>query len=311
VSTTAQDIRSQIDVAAIGETMIVFTGRPGSDDWNASSGGAESNVAAALSALGHTTRWVSRLGDDRLGRLVADEIRDRGVHVDVEWDAERPTGLMTKYVVDGRTERRYYRSESAARELSPSDLDRLAGARFVHVTGITAALSASARSMVTEIVDGRLGPEVTVSFDVNLRPALWPDATTMTQVLVPLARSADLVFIGDDEARQLLGTDDLDRVAALLNDADDHELVLKRGPGPASVAVRDRATTVPALGVDVVDPTGAGDAFTAGFLAGRLRGADDAACLRLGHVLASRVMTTTRDVATPPDPDEVAAALAG
>lgn len=307
---TAHDVPDANDVyelVTVGETMVVFSGRAGSARYVASPAGAESNVAAGLALLGHSARWVSRLGDDHLGRFVADEIARRGVTVEVEWDDRRPTGVMTKLIQEGATERRYYRSDSAARMLSPADLLRLRPARRAHVTGITAAISPSAAELVRGVTGRALGDDVCVSFDVNLRAVLWPDLATASAELVPLARAADVVFIGDDESLALLDTDDVAAVAAELLRRDDQELVFKRGGAPATLVVRGRHVTVPALPVDVVDPTGAGDAFAAGYLAGRCRGWPDEACLRLGHLLAGRVLLVTDDVAPPFAPAELAA----
>lgn len=284
-----------VDVVAIGETMVAFTASGGAREYLAVLAGAESNVAVGLASLGHAARWVSRLGDDHLGRLVADELAARGVEVVVERDEVHPTGVMTKHVLAGATERRYYRSESAARRLAPSDLRRLGPARWVHVTGITPAISSSAAELVTTIVHRRDEHGASVSFDVNLRPVLWRDTDVAASTLLAIARRADLVFVGDDEALTLFGTDDAERLASLVLERPDQELVVKRGAGPATAVTSAGSVTVPALPTPVVDAVGAGDAFAAGYLAGRCRGWSPAARLRLGHAMASLVLGVLED----------------
>lgn len=295
-----------VDLVAIGETMVAFTAREAGREYLAVLAGAESNVAVGLAALGHTARWVSRLGDDHLGRLVADELTARGVEVVVDRDELRPTGVMTKHVLAGTTERRYYRSESAARLLAASDLRRIGPARWIHVTGITAAISPSASELVTALVDRRDQHGARVSFDVNLRPVLWSDTDVAASTLLAVARRADLVFVGDDEARTLFGTDDVDRLAELVLQRPDQELVLKRGAGPATVVVGDERSSVPALPTPVLDLVGAGDAFAAGYLAGQCRGWTVDARLRLAHAMSSLVIGVLEDVV----PSEAAAELA-
>lgn len=286
------------DVVTVGETMVVFTGRGNDREFLAVTGGAESNVAAGLAALGLRARWVSRLGDDHLGRLVAEAVAARGVDVAAEHDADRPTGVMVKHVGDGGTTRRYYRSESAARALSPADLPRIGQADWIHLTGITCAISPSASGLVDAILD-RTTHRARVSFDVNLRPTLWASTADAARHLLGAARRADLVLLGDDEAETLFGTADERALATLILVRDDQELVLKRGPGPATVLTTAGTVTEPALRTDVVDPTGAGDAFAAGYLGARCLGWDRQARLRLGHLLASRVVTTIDDVCPP------------
>jgi 2-dehydro-3-deoxygluconokinase len=286
---------ARVDVATIGETMVAFVAQAESTDFVAVTAGAESNVAAGVMALGGSSRWVSRLGNDPLGRLVSREVAGRGVEVCVEIDDRRQTGLMTKHLGAGGTDRRYYRAGSAASAMSPADLARVGQADWVHVTGITPALSPSARDLVEAIADRHGIGTALVSFDVNLRTVLWADTAGAAETLLSIARRCDLVLVGDDEAEVLFGTRDARQIAGMILVREDQELVLKRGPGPASLITRGGSFTEPALGVEVVDPTGAGDAFAAGYLTGRCRGWPAAARLRLGHVMASRVLGTVAD----------------
>jgi len=288
-----------VDLVSIGEAMVSFVCRDDSYDYVAVTAGAEANVAVGMARLGCSARWVSRLGDDPLGRLVEQSVAAAGVELAVVRDPARPTGVMTKHVAGSGTRSQYYRSESAARLLSIDDLSRVGRARWLHVTGITPALSTSAASMVEAVVDRRSGHRGHVSFDVNLRVALWPDLATAAELLLRLSRSADVVFVGDDEAETLFGTSDSAQLAALILRRDDQELVLKRGPGRASVVSRDGESSAPTLPARVVEVTGAGDAFAAGYLAGTCFGWPTIARLQLGHLMASRVIGVLEDV--PPE----------
>ena len=112
-------------------------------------GGAESNVAIALSRLGITAGWVSCLSSDELGQLVLDRIRGEGVDISrVRRVQHRPTGLYLREKIGRETRAYYYREGSAACEMAPGsfDLDYLQGAEFLHLTGITPALSENCRA---------------------------------------------------------------------------------------------------------------------------------------------------------------------
>ena len=294
-----------VDLVSIGETMVAFVSRDESRQYLAVMAGAESNVAVGMARLGLRARWVSRLGDDPLGRLVEELIGGGGVEVAVERDPARPTGVMTKHVTEAGTRSQYYRSESAARELSPDDLTRAGPARWMHVTGITPALSLSAAHLADAVLDRGAGHEGGVSFDVNYRPVLWPDAAAAAEALLPLARRAGVAFVGDDEADALFGTSEAGELGDLILQREDQELILKQGSIGASVVTRDGELFEPALAADVVDPTGAGDAFAAGYLAGRLFGWDARAGLRLGHLMGSRVVGVVEDVPPPFEPHEL------
>jgi 2-dehydro-3-deoxygluconokinase len=295
------------EAVTIGETMVVLSPADGTRLERAGRvrlgvGGAESNVAVGLAGLGHRVAWVSRVGDDPFGRRVTREIAAAGVDVGpVTIDPDAPTGVYAKDPGPDATGVHYYRAGSAASRLGPGALDdpRLAGARLLHLSGITPALSASCRALVAHAVADRPLPDALVSFDVNHRPALWP-AARAADVLRDLADRADVVLVGLDEAERLWGVADPGAVRRLL-------------PGPGMVVVKDGGTGatalprtgptvyVPALRAPVVEPVGAGDAFAAGYLSAVLRGLDQVAALRCGHLVAVRALAVPGDCAPPPD----------
>ncbi|NNC74959.1 MAG: sugar kinase, partial [Acidimicrobiia bacterium] len=117
-TSTAPPIDSWV---SIGETMIAFANTDDPRHYEAVVAGAESNVAMGQARLGLPARWVSRLGEDPLGALVADVVSGSGVDVDVVHDPHRPTGVMTNYVTPDGTRGQYYRAGSAASALSVDD----------------------------------------------------------------------------------------------------------------------------------------------------------------------------------------------
>lgn len=287
----------QRTLLAVGETMamvapVVATPVAEADAFLMDAGGAESNVAAHVSALGHRAVWFSRLGDDALGRRVATQLTRRGVDVSrVVFDARHPTGL---YVKDPGNGVLYYRRGSAASHLSADDADAVSldDVDLLHVSGITAAISDSASACLARLIARAREAGVPVSFDVNHRAPLWP-ASVAGPVLLGLARSADIVLVGRDEAETLWGTSTAADVRALLPEVG--ELVVKDGDVGATAFVRDDEVFEPALRVDVVEAVGAGDAFAGGYLAGRLSGEPVPERLRAGHARAARTLQTTSD----------------
>jgi 2-dehydro-3-deoxygluconokinase len=193
----------------------------------------------------------------------------------------------------------YYRSGSAASHMDAGDVDRLQldGTGWVHVSGITAAISPSAARMVDALIDACRDRGVSVSFDVNFRARLWSVADAAGR-LRGIAQRADLVFVGRDEAEELWGTPHAGDVFALLDRpplvvvkdgaVGAHELD-RRGAEPA-------ATFEPTPPVEVVEAIGAGDAFAGGYLAGLIRGEDARHRLRRGHASAAWTIGSWDDV---------------
>lgn len=255
-------------------------------------GGAESNVAAHVASFGHAARWFSRLGDDPLGHRIVRQLAGRGIDVSsVVLDGQHPTGV---YVKDPGHGVRYYRAGSAATRLSADDAAGVdfGGVSILHVSGITAAISGSAAAFLDAVIGAAQDAGVGVSFDVNHRASLW-DATAAAPALLALARRADVVFVGRDEAETLWGTTDATSVRALLPEV--AELVVKDGDVGATVFTADDTVFEPAPPVDVVEVVGAGDAFAGGYLGALLDRAPLAERLRRGHARAALTLQTTSD----------------
>ncbi|MFH5824464.1 sugar kinase [Georgenia sp. AZ-5] len=289
------------EVLCIGETMAMITSSDASpiataETFTISPGGAESNLAQYLAELGVATAWVSALGDDPLGDRVEAAIAASGV--DTRWVTRDPDAGTAVYVKDPGREVYYYRKGSAASRMGP---EHVAGwpietARWVHVSGITPALSPSCRELLPAVIDAARGFGAGVSFDVNYRPRLWPTAEA-SATIQPLADRADVVLVGRDEAQTLWGTATAEDVAALFPGAG--RVVVKDGDVEAVEFDRtcdpEVVTRVPARRVEVVESVGAGDAFGGGYLAGLLRGDTAQDRLELGHSLAAWVLASATD----------------
>ncbi|WP_406066747.1 sugar kinase [Streptomyces sp. NBC_01077] len=308
------------DVVCLGESMVTFLpARPGRladvPAFTRAIGGAESNVACALAAAGHRARWVGRVGRDGFGDHLVETIGGYGVDVgSVGRDPHRPTGVYFRTAADRATDAHevaYYRGGSAASAMSPATVpyDSVADGRILHLSGITAALSADCLALMRALTAPRPGRPL-VSFDVNHRSSLWRDDSA-PDVLLELARRADVVFVGADEAAALWGSADPAAIRAVL--AEPAVLVVKRGGegavafercavgrAPRSGPTPDTVTPGPAPRVTIVASVGAGDAFAAGFLSATLRGLDVRARLRHGHLMAAAALTVPGDLAPPP-----------
>lgn len=289
---------------ALGETMALVTPRDATrlsdaDEVRLTIGGAESNVAAHVAALGQRTAWVSALGDDALGHRVHRTVTAQGV--DTRWvsfDPDAPTGVYFKDPGHGVL---YYRAGSAASRMSAVSIAEvpLEDAEIVHISGITPALSASCAALIDAVVDRVTAADRgSLSFDANHRAALW-EASVAAPVLLDLANRSDIVFVGLDEAHTLWGCRTPDDVRALVPAA--AHLVVKDGDVGATEFSDAGTVFVPAIPTEVVEAVGAGDAFAAGWLAAKL--ADDASEERLqaGHRRAHLVLQSTEDVPDSPD----------
>ncbi|MEV7050975.1 sugar kinase [Streptomyces anulatus] len=237
------DAATTTDVVCLGESMVTFLpSQPGRladvPSFGRGIGGAESNVACALAAAGHRAAWVGRVGADGFGDHLVETIASYGVDTSaVRRDPVRPTGIYFRTATDRGTDTHevaYYRAGSAASAMSPDNVpyeDLLAG-RILHLSGITAALSADCLALLRDLTAPRPGRPL-VSFDVNHRPHLWRGGDADASVLLELARRSDLVFVGEDEAEEAWGIVGAEAIRAALPEP--AVVVVKRGSAGATV----------------------------------------------------------------------------
>jgi 2-dehydro-3-deoxygluconokinase len=294
------------EIVTVGETMVLFVpAQDGTLDtvpaYTMTMGGAETNMAIGLARLGHSVAWFSHVGDDPFGRYLQRTIGAEGV--DVSWvgiDPQAPTGIFFRERVPGKPPiGYYYRRGSAASRLRPADLPAglLDGARIFHCTGISPILSETFRDTIYDAVDRARARGVPVAFDPNLRLRL----TTIEYAratLLPLFKKVDILLSGLEELRLLLQEDDpLVLIRRLREEYGIAEVAIKDGARGALVAgATGDPQRVAAVSIGPeLDPTGAGDAFNAGYLSGKLRGMAPAAAARLGAILGGHVVVHPGD----------------
>lgn len=268
-------------VLLVGEPMGLFIAdTPGPLDsvgsYTFAVAGAEFNVAVGLTRLGHEAAFLTKLGPDPFGARIVKSMTEIGIDTSmvVKTD-ERNTGFMLKsQVTEGDPEIYYFRAGSAASTLSPDDLAGvdLGQCAMVHLTGILPALSDECRAATLDLMGKAADAGVTVSFDCNLRPQLWPDTETMVETTNALAALSDIFLPGINECEVLLGIRDEREAAAHYLKAGSKLVIVKLGADGAYYASADgQAGYVPGFRVsEIVDTVGAGDGFAAGVISALL-----------------------------------------
>lgn len=295
------------DLITFGETMLRLAPPPnqrleGAMELQVNVGGAESNVAVNLARLGKRTAWFSRLPDNPLGHTARNIIRQHGVDVShVVWSDDQRMGLY--FVESGLPPRGalvwYDRQYSAASQLAPDDLplEIFSQSRWLHLTGITAALSPTCRACVRVAIDHARKQNVTVSFDVNYRSLLW-DASTAVRTLTPFCEAADVVFVARRDAVLLWGApDDASECADWVQRKWGGTVIVSDGQRGAVINDGEKLVSRPSLPTQVIDRVGAGDALAAGVICRLLEHAALEHALRFGLALAALKLSMPGDFA--------------
>ncbi|MGP4099238.1 sugar kinase [Nonomuraea sp. KM90] len=288
------------DVYTLGEPLgVVSSGRVRHEtEARLDVCGPEFTLAIGLARLGHRCAYLGKVGDDELGARALTVLRGEGVDVeDVRVAGGVRTGLVLR---ESRVAREpkvtHYRAGSAGSLLAPGNvpIDRIAAAKMLHVSGVTAGLGRDAQDAVLAAVSAAKNAEVMISFSVEYVPELWPSVREAEEVLSELACDSHLLFLRQDE---------LDLVKPALTP--EREVVVDRGAKGASVRADRMRYDVQGWQVPVVDPAGSGEAFAAGYISAALDGLIPQERLHRGALLSAAAVTSVSDWQGLPTRDEV------
>lgn len=301
------------DLLAIGEPLVEFNQtKPGEPHYLQGFGGDSSNMIIAAARTGARTAYFSRLGDDAFGRLFLALWTAEGVDASaVAVDPQAHTGVyFVRHGPHGHVFS-YLRAGSAASRMRPEDLPlaTLRGARFVHASGISMGISASASDTVLAAFEAARAGGARVSFDSNLRLKLWPIARARA-LIAAAAALAECFFPSIEDARALSGLEDEEAIVDWGHRLGPRIVFLKLGPRGVIVSDGARRERLAGHKVAAVDATGAGDCFCGAALARLCAGDDAFTAARYANAAAALATTGFGAVAPLPRPDAVRALLA-
>ena len=263
----------RFDVVALGEALVEFNQTsPGEPDYLQGFGGDTSNAVIAAARAGARTAYLTRIGDDGFGRSLLELWRREGVDTQaVDVDPEAPTGIY--FVTHGAHghEFSYRRAGSAASRITPLWLNGAAsvairGAKILHVSGISMAISPAACETVMAAMRMAREAGTLVSLDSNLRLKLWPLERARAALLAALALT-DIFLPSLDDLSGLAGLADPGALVDWSHQAGAPAVVLKLGADGAIASDGGRIERIAGHAVPLVDATGAGDCFGGNLLA--------------------------------------------
>ena len=293
-------------LVTVGEAMLRLSVRPGdrledAQAFDVHVAGSEANVAFAAARVGLRSSWISALPANPLGRRVAATLAAGGVDTSlVRWVEGGRLGLyFVEMGADPRPISVVYDRAASAMALATIDLfdwDAVADTVFLHLSGITLALSASCREIARHGMQQARARGAIVTLDVNYRQRLWgrEDAAIAVRAVIPMV---DVLICTAEDARDLFGADGNAEAALARIKADlgVETVVLTLG---AEGAIASRAGTVvrrSGYAVETVDRVGAGDAFVAGLIWGLLDGSLELG-LERGLAMSALKMTLHGDL---------------
>ncbi|QNN65642.1 adenosine kinase [Sphingomonas rhizophila] len=254
------------------------------------SGGSAANSMAGVAAMGGRSAFIGQVADDQLGAIFTHDMRALGVHFDTAPLADGlPTGRCL-ILVTPDAQRTMNTSPGASHELSEQRIDEelIAASSILYLEGYLFGPAKPRAAMMRAIeIAHRSGRKV--AFTLSESVCIAERREGFGKMVD--AGGVDLLFANEDEALQLTGRGDLDAALAELS-AKVPTLVITRGPAGALAVQGGETVRIPAMPVPrVVDTTGAGDLFAAGYLVAHCKGAPIAKCLSTGAIAAAEVIS--------------------
>lgn len=297
---------SDLDIICFGEPLLEINEQPDGERVFGF-GGDTSNCAISAARCGARTGVLAQLGDDAHGQQFLSLWQREGVSTQgVRVLPNTVTGSYTVTHDDEGHHFSYAREGSAASLITSQDVptEHIAKSRYLHVSGISQAISASAEAAVFTAIETARNANVTVSYDTNLRLKLWSleraravikEATSLSQIVLP----------GFDDAVQLTQKKHPDDIVDYYLNNGSSLVALTLGAKGVLVATPDNREQIPPFSVNVIDATGAGDTFDGAFLSQLVNQADAFSAARFANAAGALSTTSIGAVNSMPTKSEV------
>ncbi len=305
----------------IGEPIGLFIAREtGPLDkvktWETSTAGAELNVAVGLRRLEQGVGYYTKLGKDPLAKVLVSRMEEDGIDTSLitYHDTEFTAFQLKQKVEEGDPECFNFRNHSAARTLSKDDLKDADWNDYdwLHCTGIFSGLTETTREAMVYAVSKAREFGMTVSFDPNLRPYLWPSTEAMADYMNKMASKADIFLPGIKECRICIGEDDPEKAAQKYLDMGCKCVIIKLGAEGAYYATKEESGYVEGFKVEkIIDTVGAGDGFAAGVISALKEGLSLREAVRRGNAIGAIQLTSKGDNDGLPTREELTAFMEG
>ncbi|MDO8587395.1 MAG: PfkB family carbohydrate kinase [Armatimonadota bacterium] len=265
------------DIVALGEALIDFVAGEAevslmdAKTFVKAAGGAPANLACAAARLGISSALIAKVGDDPFGRFLERTFADAGTDTSrMVFDPNYHTTLAFVALLPGMVpDFTFYRNPSADLMLQASELDRdFLKAAKVFCYGSLSLISEPSRSATFAAIEAAREGRAIISYDPNLRPALWKDLDEARTGILQGMQHANILKLSTEELEFVTGEPDRDKACRVLFDGHRDLRLILATMGPDGCYFNNRSVSgrVPGFKVDVVDTTGAGDAFAAAAL---------------------------------------------
>ncbi|MCD6505251.1 sugar kinase [Candidatus Poribacteria bacterium] len=277
------------------------------DEMELHTGGCANNTAIGLARLGISAGAMGKVGEDGFGDFVINNLRRNGVDTRGIRRTDEANTSLTFVMIAPDGERSFLHYIGANGTIKPEDIDfgLIGESRILHIGGFFLMPGFDGEPTV-QVLKKAKEMGVTISLDTA-----WDSRGNWMKLLEPCLPYVDIFLPSIEEAKMLSSKEDPEEISLFFLDYGIEIVGLKMGEEGSYVRTRDEAVREPAYKVNVVDATGAGDAFVAGFLAGYIMGWDLKRCVRLANATGAACVTAIGTTAGIRDLDQVLSIIPG
>ncbi len=256
---------------ALGDAVIDLLPQ-GEMGYTACAGGAPINVVVGAARLGCECGFIGRTGDDQFGHFLRRTLAEQGINTQhMQFDPHHRTSTVLVSLGDEGDRSFTFLVDPSADQFLTADNLPAFGNDILHFCSL-ALVATTCRETLVRAISNIKQHGGLLSFDINLRPQMWPDAQEMLDTVRHFAQQADILKLSQEELYWLAGTTQHEKALGILHGYPSSLKVVTCGSDGAIVLWQERRVQVSAFRVESLDTTGAGDAFMAGLLASLAQG---------------------------------------
>tara|TARA_B100000676_G_scaffold237931_1_gene238153 strand:+ start:931 stop:1866 length:936 start_codon:yes stop_codon:yes gene_type:complete len=297
---------------SMGECMIELFSEDSIEEaqtFHKSLAGDSFNIAVAVSRLGSSVGYITKLGNDPFEKFIRNSFEKEKIDMSLTLSSEGFNAVhFVATMPDGNRDFVYYRKGSSPSNITPNDLDEsyIKNAKIMHCSGITQAISESSRETVMHAAKIAHSNNIMVSYDPNYRHQLWSpkEAISAMEEIMPYVD----IFLpsAPEDTMALFNTDDPEQIISISRKFGVSNTLITMGSKGALVDSKGKTFSIPPYqSSSVVDTTGAGDAFKGGFLHGILENLDIKKAAEIGNIAAGITITGRGAINSIPYKNEV------
>lgn len=258
----------KLDVLTVGEILIDMIET--NAGYQAHFGGSPANIAMNVQALGGQSSLASAVGKDRFGEFLKEKIRERGIEAFIQ-EKHQSTSMVVVNQSQGTPSPIFYRGADAYLE-ETSELEALVTqTKILHFSCWPISQSYS-RKTIENLITKSKEEGTLVSFDPNYHPGIWEVGHDGISYIKNLLKDIDIIKPSEDDAERIFGPDSVENQIQKFLDLGAKLVIMTLGKDGVVVATQSEQSSKATKAVNVVDTTGAGDAFWSGFYTGICQG---------------------------------------